>query len=200
MLAGISHDLRTPLTRMKLGLAMMHDAQEVRDLNADVAQMEHMIEEYLDFARGGGGEESAPYPLGELLEEIVADYRRVGQEVGLSLEEELVLEVRRGAFRRMLHNVVDNALRHGEHCMLTARRVAGKAEILLDDDGPGIPMEQREEVFRPFTRLDEARNLNSGGVGLGLSIARDIAQAHGGDIALDTSPMGGLRAIIRLPL
>jgi len=200
MLAGISHDLRTPLTRMKLQLAMLGDMPEVAEMAADVAQMEHMIDEYLDFAAGDGGEAAAPVSLNALLQGVADDYQRSGQPVTLHVGEDGVIEIRPNAMRRVLHNLIDNALRYGKRCTVSARLISTQAEIAVDDEGPGIPEGQREEVFRPFTRLDASRNLNAGGVGLGLTIARDIARGHGGNITLSESPAGGLRVLIRLPL
>jgi len=200
MLAGISHDLRTPLTRIKLQLAMMPQTNEIRELTDDVQQMEHMIQEYLDFAGGEGREEALRIELGAFLADVVEDYRRLHSRVILSVEEPVEMEVRVGGMRRVLHNLIDNALRYGHSCQVSLRLLAGACEIWIDDDGPGIPSDKHDEVFRPFNRLDPARNLNSGGVGLGLTIARDIILAHGGSIWLDSSPAGGLRVLIRLPL
>ena len=200
MLAGISHDLRTPLTRMKLELAMLGDSQAVHELGGDVQQMEHMIAEYLDFARGEGREEAIRMSLNELLEDVVSDYQRLNADVALVSENDVVVDIRVSSFRRMLHNLIDNAMRYGQRCELNLRVAANYCEIVIDDEGPGIPSEKREEVFKPFNRLDPSRNSKTGGVGLGLTIARDIALAHGGAISLETSPKGGLRVIIRLPL
>ncbi len=200
MLAGISHDLRTPLTRMKLQIAMLGDSEAARELSDDVQQMEHMIQEYLDFARGEGREEAISVSVRQLLVEVAADYRRTGAPVELAQGPDATAELRVSAFRRMLHNVIDNALRYGHRCQVTLRVNPSTYEILVDDEGPGIPPAQREEVFRPFARLDPSRNVKTGGVGLGLTIARDIVQAHGGSIALETSPQSGLRVTIRLPL
>lgn len=206
MLAGVSHDLRTPLTRFKLQLAMLGDSSELADLREDVAEMERMLDDYLEFARGHQGEASELTDLGELIEEVREDSRRKGHEVRLELHGDLTLPLRRNAFKRCLTNVVDNAGKYAEHVWVTAIRDAdkdgdgGSIDIFVDDDGQGIPDEQLEEVFRPFYRLDAARNLDKGGTGLGLAIARDIARGHGGDITLSRSPMGGLRAIINLPV
>jgi two-component system osmolarity sensor histidine kinase EnvZ len=200
MLAGISHDLRTPLTRMKLQLAMMGSDEAIRELSADVQQMEHMIAEYLDFARGEGGEEAVKTRLGELLSDVVADYDRLGSPVTLMMERDVELDLRISAFRRMLHNLIDNALRYGKRCEVALRVAVNYCEIVIDDAGPGIPEDKREEVFRPFSRLDLSRNLKTGGVGLGLTIARDIVLAHGGAISLAQAQIGGLRVIIRLPI
>jgi two-component system osmolarity sensor histidine kinase EnvZ len=200
MLAGISHDLRTPLTRMKLQLAMMKEDEEIKELTDDVQQMEHMIAEYLDFARGEGGEEAIKTSLAFLISDVVSDYKRLNQQVTFTVEVDLELFLRVSAFRRMLHNLVDNALRYGTHCTITLASAVNYCEIMIDDEGPGIPEDKRDEVFKPFSRLEASRNVKTGGVGLGLTIARDIVLAHGGAISLENSPKGGLRVIIRLPV
>ncbi len=200
MLSGISHDLRTPLTRMKLQLAMMPRDEAIEGLQGDVAQMEHMIAEYLDFARGEGREIAEKASLKQLLEAVIADYQRAGQPVKLLTAQEAVLDLRASSIRRMLANIIDNALRYGKRAELSLKASSQQAEIWVDDEGPGIERDQHEEVFRPFARLEVSRNEKTGGVGLGLTIARDIALAHGGGIALATSPSGGLRVIIKLPI
>lgn len=199
MLSGVSHDLRTPLTRMKLQLAMLAPAPEVDDLKADVAEMEKMIEGYLAFARGEGGETPVPTALDELLGDVVAAARREGTQVELAVDGPIRLPVRPQAFRRSIGNLIANAGRYGKRVWVSAARRADAVEILVDDDGPGIPPEQREEVFRPFFRLEGSRNPETGGVGLGLTIARDVLRGHGGELTLDDSPHGGLRACVRLP-
>ena len=204
MLAGVSHDIKTPLTRMKLALAMMQSAASGHDIElaADIAEMERMLDDYLAFARGEGGEESQIADLGELVRDTAAAAARTkpGREVGVRGPEHLMLNVKRAALRRCLTNLVDNALKHGRNVAVTLSRDTRFAEIAVEDDGPGIPEARREEAFRPFHRLDEGRNLQTGGSGLGLAIARDIARAHGGDIVLDKSTLGGLKAVIRLPV
>jgi two-component system osmolarity sensor histidine kinase EnvZ len=200
LLAGVSHDLRTPLTRMKLQLAMADDDEAVRDLQSDVAEMERMIDGYLAFARGEKGEEPAPVNIGDVLDEAVADARRKGAAVTLGPVEPAVLALRRNAFRRCLANLLDNAMRHGERIVVGATRGGEAIEITIDDDGPGVPEDQRQAVFKAFYRLDASRNLESGGVGLGLTIAGDVVHGLGGDIILGDSPIGGLRATVRLPL
>lgn len=200
MLAGVSHDLRTPLTRIKLQLAMLGDGDEVANLRADVAEMERMIEGYLAFARGEGDEAAAPADLGALLDEVVASGRRKGGAITLSRDDALILPLRRNAVRRCLTNLIDNALRYGAKVTVAARRADGAVEILIDDDGPGIAEAERENVFRPFYRIDSSRNPETGGVGLGLTIARDVVHAHGGEIGLETAPGGGLRVRLRFPL
>lgn len=201
MLAGVSHDLRTPLTRMKLELAMMPDSGEVEELKADVADMEMMIEGYLAFARGAGAEQPGPVDLAGLLREVAANARREGAVVELDLGGHApVLPLRPTIFKRCLSNLVGNARRYGGHVWIGLRQNAKAVEITIDDDGPGIPASSREDVFRPFHRLDPSRNPETGGVGLGLTIARDAARSHGGDVLLEESPRGGLRAIVRLPV
>jgi len=200
MLAGVSHDLRTPLTRMKLSLALLPDSPEARELGDDVADMERMIEGYLAFARGEGDEDTAPVDLAEILQEVAASARRDNANVTVGWQGDMHVELRPLAIKRCLTNLVSNALRHGSKVQLHASRGRSSVEIAIDDDGPGIPPDKHEEVFRPFYRLDESRNVDTGGVGLGLTIARDVARSHGGDVALGTSPLGGLRVIVRIPI
>jgi two-component system osmolarity sensor histidine kinase EnvZ len=208
MLAGVSHDLKTPLTRLKLALAMMpdgegHDAtNEIGPMRHDVEEMEHMLDEYLAFARGEGGEDAALTNLGELVRDTVAaaERARPGTPIAMTVPDSVLVSVRRAGLRRVLANLLDNGLKHGRKIAVSLTRDERLVEIAVEDDGPGIPEPRREEAFRPFHRLDEGRNLQSGGSGLGLAIARDIARAHGGDIVLDRSAMGGLKATIRLPV
>ncbi len=189
---------------MKLALAMMHDDAEIRAFKADIAEMEHMLDDYLAFARGEGGEESEESDLGELVRDtaIAAAKARAADDDRLAVAgpEHMLLSVKKAALRRCLTNLVDNALKAGRHVDVILSRSERYAEIAVEDDGPGIPENRREEAFRPFHRLDQGRNLQSGGSGLGLAIARDIARAHGGDITLDKSALGGLKATIRLPV
>jgi two-component system osmolarity sensor histidine kinase EnvZ len=201
MLAGVSHDLKTPLTRIRLQLAMMPASSETVALAADVSEMERMLDDYLDFARGEGGEKSELADLGALV-------RAAGEAVGrarpgpiaIHVPEGLLLSIKANALRRCVTNLIDNALKHGRSVEVSLDLAGRFAEIHVDDDGPGIPEDKREDAVRPFHRLDEGRNLQTGGVGLGLAIARDIARAHGGDLVLSNSPRGGLRATIRLPI
>ncbi len=200
MLAGVSHDLRTPLTRMKLGLAMLEEGPERRELEADVLDMERMIEGYLAFARGEGDEEPVLVDVGELLEEVADGARRDGRAVRVDLSGDLSIKLRPVAMKRCLSNLVGNALRHASRVELRARRRKTAIEITVDDDGPGIPADRREDAFRPFFRLDASRNPRTGGVGLGLTIARDVVRSHGGELHLEDAPIGGLRARLRLPV
>ena len=185
---------------MKLHLAMLGDGAEIASLKSDVAEMQNMVEGYLAFARGEGGEAPAPTELFTLLGDVVARGRRKGGTIDLASGDDITVAVRRNALERCLTNLVDNALRHGDRVVVAAARRGASVEITIDDDGPGIPEHAREEVFKAFHRLDASRNPETGGVGLGLTIARDVARGHGGDVVLGTSPAGGLRALVRLPL
>ena len=199
MLAGVSHDLRTPLTRMKLALEILGDDPAVAELKSDVAEMEHMVHGYLDFVRGEGTEASVETDISLLIEDLAADLRREGTPLTVTPPPEFVMAVRPNALRRCLGNLIGNARRHANQVWLTGVVAADGIDILIDDDGPGIPPANRSRVFRPFVRLDASRNPLTGGVGLGLTIARDVARSHGGDIRLETSPQGGLRARVHLP-
>lgn len=200
MLAGVSHDLRTPLTRMKLQLAMLGEVDGRTELEEDVAEMEQMVEGYLAFVRGEGGEPATPTDLAALVDEVVSRYRREGRELDLHIEDSLVMPLKPQAMARVISNLIGNAHRYGGHVWVRVGKRAEAAEIIIDDDGPGIPEESREQVFKPFFRLERSRNLATGGVGLGLTIARDIVRGHGGEVLLEDSPLGGLRARVRLPL
>jgi len=200
MLNGVSHDLRTILTRFKLSLAVMDDHAELEPLQRDVEEMQGMLEGYLAFARGDAGEATVATDLREILEELKGDAERHGARVSVEASGALVVRVRPSAIKRCLANLVANAQRHADRIVLQASREHRFIAIQVDDDGPGIAPEHREDVFRPFYRLDDARNQDEGGAGLGLAIARDIARSHGGDVSLAKSPMGGLRATVRLPV
>lgn len=229
MLAGVSHDLRTPITRMKLALAFMGDRPEVEELKADLTEMEAMIEAYLAFVRGEGNEKPEWIDLLTLVEDVAGGARRQGANIEVRLMpteigarwaglrqgfspglvdteiqagdgDSLWMRLRPNALRRCLNNLIVNAQRFGARVAVSLRRTGEHVEILIDDDGPGIPAERRRDVFRPFFRLEASRNPGTGGAGLGLTIARDVARSHGGDIWLEKSPMGGLRVRLRLPL
>jgi two-component system osmolarity sensor histidine kinase EnvZ len=200
MLNGVSHDLRTILTRFRLSLALIERTPEVEALEKDVDEMGRMLEAYLAFARNEAAEAAVPTDMRALLEELKQDAERQGHATELTIHGDPVVVVRPDAIRRLLTNLVSNAARHGDRISITATHDARYLIVMVDDDGPGIPADQREEVFKPFVRLDEARNVDEGGTGLGLAIARDIARGHGGDIILGDSPAGGLRATVRLPV
>jgi two-component system osmolarity sensor histidine kinase EnvZ len=199
MLAGVSHDLRTPLTRMKLALALIGEDSAVAELKSDVAEMERLVNLYLDFARGEGTETIVATNIALLIEDVAAAAERQGAALTLARIDELVLPVRPNALRRCLSNLIANARHYGHRVWVSILPVEDGIDILIDDDGPGIPPAERERVFQPFIRLDTSRNPSTGGVGLGLTIARDVARSHGGDVRLETSRHGGLRARVHLP-
>lgn len=200
MLNGVSHDLRTVLTRFRLSLEMLDDSPGLDDLKRDAEEMQRMLEAYLAFVRGDAGETAQVADLRTLLDEFRADAERQGHPTTLTLEGDPIVTLRRDAFRRLLGNLVSNAARFGDDIQITAVHDERWLTIHVDDDGPGIPADKRDEVFRPFHRLDESRNQDHAGTGLGLAISRDIARSHGGDIFLGESPLGGLRATVRLPV
>jgi two-component system osmolarity sensor histidine kinase EnvZ len=200
MLAGVSHDLRTILTRFKLELALLDDSAEVDAMKKDIDEMGRMLEAYLAFARGDSGEQSAPTDMAVFLDELRSDAERHGHKATVAFHGQPVVTVRPAAFKRCLANLVSNAARFAESIAITGHRDHRWLTVTVDDDGPGIPLAMREEVFKPFLRLDDARNQDQGGTGLGLAIARDIARSHGGDILLGDSPLGGLRATVKVPV
>src|SRR5581483_9802193 len=203
MLAGVSHDLRTVLTRFKLELALLRESPQITALKSDVNEMQHMLEDYLAFAKGDGGEEAAPTDVSELLSEVQEETEHLGNPIEVRVRQDktaLVLPLKRQAFKRAVTNLVTNAMRFGDTVIVRAAADEAWLRIEVDDDGPGIPAAERDNVFRRFYRLDHARNQDAGNSGLGLAIARDIVRGHGGDIALGVSSMGGLRASIRVPL
>jgi two-component system osmolarity sensor histidine kinase EnvZ len=200
MLAGVSHDLRTILTRFKLELALLAEGPEIDAMKRDVDEMAAMLEAYLAFARGDMGEQSAPTDIAMLLDELKLDTERHGHRATVSFHGQPEVTVRPAAFKRCLANLVTNAGRFAKTVAITGHRDHRWLSVTVDDDGPGIPVSLREDVFKPFLRLDDARNQDEGGTGLGLAIARDIARSHGGDIILGDSPLGGLRATVRVPV
>lgn len=199
MLNGVSHDLRTVLTRFRLSLAFLGESPEVEDMKRDVDEMSRMLEAYLAFARGDAAESPAPTDIRVLLETFKSDAERSGHFTTLEVEGDPVVSVRPQAFRRLLGNLVSNAARYGDRIEIRAVHDEKYLTVIVDDDGPGIPPESREDVFKPFLRLDASRNQDHGGTGLGLAIAKDIARGHGGDIVLEESPLGGLRARVKVP-
>lgn len=201
MLAGVSHDLKTPITRIKLQLAMMPDNAENKNLRQDLEEMERMLEGYLDFARGEGEEHSGWIDLASILERMAANARRQGVAVTIDAATNLSLRARPLALERALGNILQNACKYGKgNVWITARQDQRGLTVEIEDDGAGIPPEKREEVFKPFFRLEKSRNQKTGGVGLGLSIAQDIIHAHGGEIVLGESVRGGLRVTVLLPV
>jgi len=200
MLNGVSHDLRTVITRFKLSLALMGDSEDSEEMKKDVEEMQRMLEGYLAFARGDASEPAVAVDMRDFLDDIRADAERQGHSVRLLYQGDPVVRVRPDAFKRCVGNLVGNALRYGEQVTMEGICDGRFLSIHVDDDGPGIPVENRADVFRPFVRLDQARNQDEGGTGLGLSIARGIARSHGGDISLGDGPLGGLRATVRVPI
>src|SRR5215204_2242333 len=200
MLAGVSHDLRTILTRFKLELALLGDSPEIEAMKKDVDEMGRMLEAYLAFARGDTGEQAEPTDMSEFLDELKADAERNGHRTNVTFHGYPIVTVKPAAFKRCLANLVSNAARFAKTIDIVGHRDHRYLTVTIDDDGPGIPAAMREEVFKPFLRLDDARNQDEGGTGLGLAIARDIARSHGGDITLSDSPLGGLRATVRVPV
>jgi len=199
MLTGVSHDLRTILTRFRLQLALRGTKAGREALDKDIDDMESMLEGYLSFARGEAGEDTGQFDMAAFLHEMAEEARMRERKLTTSLSGNPDVHVRPNAFSRLLSNVVGNAFRYAGTVHVAATHARGSLLVIVDDDGPGIAPEQREEVFKPFVRLDDARNQDATGTGLGLAIARDIARSHGGDITLDDSPLGGLRVIVRVP-
>jgi len=207
MLSAVSHDLRTPLTRMKLQLEMMAESPEINDLKQDISDMEKLVEEYLDFARAGDKEKNSTIKIKHFLQKNIIDYyAKMNKKIGnfIDLPTELEIPIKKLAFKRALMNLVDNAFNYGDQVNFAATISDSNLIIKIDDDGPGIPAEERNNVFKPFYRIDNSRNLDkkiaSGGSGLGLAIAMDAVTSHGGHIKLSDSPLGGLRVLIYIPI
>ncbi|MGZ9096782.1 MAG: ATP-binding protein [Micavibrio sp.] len=201
MLAGVSHDLRTPLTRLKLQAAMMGNTPDTEAMRNDIGDMERMLNAYLDFVRGEGGEASSRVDLKDMLDRIVQLTRRSGTVIEFEADGDLSIPLRALAFERCLNNIIGNAKKYARSIWVRAERMNAETIVItVDDNGPGIPEDQMEDVFRPFVRVDKSRNAATGGVGLGLSIAQDIVHSHGGEISLAKSPHGGLRVVISLPV
>jgi two-component system osmolarity sensor histidine kinase EnvZ len=200
MLAGVSHDLRTVLTRFKLELAMIEDSPEIEAMRADADEMEAMLEDYMAFAKGDSGEDIVRANIGDILTEV-KNQAHGAKNVTIEVRgKPLVVALKRHAFKRAVANLVNNAARFATHVTVSAGKENGSLVVAVDDDGPGIPEAEREHVFRPFYRVDHARNQDSGSTGLGLAIARDIAHSHGGDITLNQSRLGGLKAVLKVPV
>jgi len=196
MLAAVSHDLRTPLTRLKLELAMLDGKTDLSAAKADLDDMSAMLDEYLSFAKGEEGEAATEIQMADLAREVA---EATGGDIKLGELTPCTVIGKPLAIKRALTNLVTNAVLYGEHAELSVIEGPHMAEFMIDDDGPGIAPEQYDDAFRPFTRLEEARTQNTPGTGLGLALALDTARAHGGDVRLEKSPMGGLRARLRLP-
>ena len=199
MLAGVSHDLRTPITRMKLQLELLKENKNTGELARDLSEMEHMLEGYLAFARGEGEELPKEVDVVKLVKQVIEDIKKNGANIALISEKRVLISLRPNLFRRCIANLIENAGRYASAVSVELTVEVGFVKILIDDNGPGISEELRDQVFRPFFRLDDSRNLDTGGVGLGLAIARDAIISHGGEIELQDSPTGGLRVMLKLP-
>jgi signal transduction histidine kinase len=196
MIAAISHDLRTPITRLRLRAEFVEDAEEQQKMLADLDQMEAIIRSTLAFAREDADTEpTSPVDVRALLEEVAESH----PPARLTTREPCTLRARPVALRRCFNNLVENAVRYGGSAEIAVRDLPDAVEVTVDDAGPGIPEDRLQDVFRPFVRLEESRNRDSGGAGLGLAIARSVVLAHGGAIVLSNRPAGGLRALVRLP-
>lgn len=201
MLAGVSHDLRTPLTRMKLQASMMQDGEDKTDLLSDIEEMEKMLDGYLSFVSGEGGEKSTFVDMNEMILSIINKFRNKDALIRYSTNDQVsAIQGREQALKRALTNVIANAFRYGKTIAVNLESNDKKLWVTIDDDGPGIPADKREDVFKAFYRLEGSRNKETGGVGLGLSISKDVITSHGGNIELEDSPLGGLRVMINIPL
>ncbi|MBQ4472445.1 MAG: two-component sensor histidine kinase [Alphaproteobacteria bacterium] len=200
MLAGVSHDLRTPLTRLKLQLSMMPSDETTRAMEQDLNEMENMLNGYLTFARGDGREDSVKIELTPFMTNLVDKFKKTNHAIELNISKPLSIIGRPTDLSRALGNLIANAGRYATKTWVKVTRRQDMVQIIVDDNGPGIPKNKRKDVFKPFVRLEPSRNQQTGGVGLGLTISRDILLSHGGDINLDASPMKGLRVIVNLPL
>jgi signal transduction histidine kinase len=201
LLAALGHDLRTPITSLRLRAELLDDAEARERIIATLDEMQRMVEATLAFARDEAmGEPVREVDLLALVEGVVEDLAELGRDARLLEAERLVARIRPAALRRALRNLVENAVAYGGRARVRLSREGAEAVIAVDDDGPGIPADRLEEVFEPFVRLEASRSAETGGVGLGLSIARGIARGHGGEITLENRPEGGLRARLRLPL
>lgn len=200
MLAGVSHDLRTPLTRLKLALAMLEDTPETKAMQDDIKHMERMINGYLDFVRKDEKEAFSSIKLHHILKEALNKLTLQETDIRLEVPDDLHISVRPAAFERSLINIIGNSIAYADTVEIRTLKTDETLQIIIDDNGPGIPKDNYEDVFKPFYRLDTARGIETGGVGLGLPTALDIIHAHGGNITLSQSPLGGLRTNITLPL
>ena len=197
MLSGISHDLRTPLTRLKLQLAMLTQQDLAKKMGDDIEEMERMLNEYLEFAQYQKSEKTKLMNLNYVIKDIVKKYE--GKQINIFLEENPEMDIRPNSIKRCLINLIDNALVYGQKIEIFTKKMMNNMIILIDDDGPGIPESEYQNVLKPFYRIDKSRGQNKLGVGLGLSIANDIIRSHGGNISLEKSPLNGLRVKVSLP-
>ena len=197
MLSGISHDLRTPLTRIKLQLSFIKDKEISKKLSDDVGEMEKMLNEYLQFASSRSAEITETFDLSELLKTTIMKYEK--KEITTDISKEVFLDGRKNLMQRCFSNLIDNAIKYSANVYISLRKLNNNILIIVDDDGPGIPENERENVFKPFYKIDKSRGDSKSSVGLGLSIASDTVKSHGGNIKLETSPTNGLRIKVILP-
>ena len=197
MLSGISHDLRTPLTRLKLQLAMLKQQDLAKKMGEDIEEMERMLNEYLEFSRYQKNEKTELMNISHLIRDVTKKYEE--KQIKLFLEECPKINIRPGSIKRCLANLIDNALAYGKTTEIFTKKMMNNILILIDDDGPGIHESEYQNVLKPFYRIDKSRGQNKLGVGLGLSIANDIIRSHGGNISLEKSSLKGLRVKISLP-
>tara|TARA_B100000686_G_scaffold328018_1_gene387529 strand:- start:231 stop:1547 length:1317 start_codon:yes stop_codon:yes gene_type:complete len=198
MLSGISHDLRTPLTRLKLQLALLKQQDLAKKMSDDIEEMERMLNEYLEFSRNQKNEDTETVNINDLINDIIKKYD--DKQINVRFGENLKVNVRLNAIKRCLINLIDNGLSYGEKVEIITKKTNSDIIILIDDNGPGIPEKEYQNVMKPFYRIDKSRGQNKSGVGLGLSITNDIIRSHGGNISLGKSPLNGLRVTISLPL
>jgi len=198
MLSGISHDLRTPLTRMKLQLALIKDTDLSKKLSLDIDEMEKMLNEYLQFTSSSHSEKNETFNISELIEEIINKYNN--NNISTNIMARVYMNGRKNLIQRSLNNLIDNAIKYADKINLQLSKKNSGILIIIDDDGPGIPKNERENVFKPFYKIDKSRGGSKSSVGLGLSIASDIIKSHGGNILLENSPSSGLQVKIFLPL
>ena len=197
MLSGISHDLRTPLTRIKLQLAFIKDKNIVEKLSNDVSEMEKMLNEYLQFAKSQFSEKTDRFNVSDLINETIKEYKN--QNITQNLVKNIYLNGRKSLIKRSLNNLIDNSLKYSKLLNIQINKSSNHIIIILDDDGPGIPKSEYENVFKPFYKIDKSRGDSKSSVGLGLSITSDVIRSHGGNVTLDKSPLNGLRVRILLP-
>ena len=198
MLSGISHDLRTPLTRIKLQLAMIKDENLSKKLSEDVDEMEKMLNEYLKFASSGVKEKTGIFDLSNLAENIIDKYENLN--ISKDFKKRIYFNGRKNLIKRCINNLIENSLKYGKKTNLTIEKKKTNILILVEDDGPGIPKSEYENIIKPFYKIDKSRSESKSSVGLGLAISSDIIKSHGGDINFSKSNLGGLKVTISLPV
>lgn len=203
MLSGISHDLRTPLTRMSLELEMMKEDETIKSLKDDIKDMEKMINEYLNFARGEGIEKFKQYSIEDIINKVFFNYKKTNKNIELinNLKESYKINCKEKSVERVLNNIIDNGFKYGKDLVrLTLDKTQKSIKIIIEDNGEGLPDKEKQQIFKPFYKGDNSRNLDAASTGLGMSIVKDIVRAHGGSIVINDSTLGGLKVKILLPL